>query len=241
MRLSPPSSRRRALSPLSAEAARQGGLVRHVVTFGRILREGGLEVGPGRISGALTGLDRVNIGDPDDVYWTLRTTLVSRPEDLDSFDRAFAAWFLREPSPPPYRGSKPPERAGRTQQKARTDAHDEGEHFGDEPTEVGWSVHEVLRKKDFASMTAEEFSRTARALKEAAAARPLRRSRRLRPHARGRRLDLRRLAPRPLGRGGDTIERTLRRRVDGARKLAFLCDVSGSLDAYTWALLPFLH
>ena len=75
--------------------------MRHVVTFGRILREGGLEVGPGRISGALTGLDRVDIGDPDDVYWTLRTTLVSRPEDLDSFDRAFAAWFLREPSPPP--------------------------------------------------------------------------------------------------------------------------------------------
>src|SRR6266487_696690 len=178
-----------------------GGLVRQVVTFGRILREGGLEVGPGRISDALTGVDRLDIGDPDDVYWTLRTTLVSRPEDLGSFDRAFAAWFLRDPSAPPYRGSQPAERTGRTQQKARTDAHDEGEHVGDEPTEVGWSVHEVLRKKDFASMTAEEFSRTARALKEVAAARPLRRSRRLRPHARGRRLDLRRLARRSLGRG----------------------------------------
>jgi uncharacterized protein len=215
--------------------------VRHVVTFGRILREGGLEVGPGRISGALTGLDRVNIGDPDDVYWTLRTTLVSRPEDLDSFDRAFAAWFLREPSPPPYRGSKPPERAGRTQQKARTDAHDEDEDSGDEPTEVGWSLHEVLREKDFAAMTAEEFSWTARALKEVAAARPLRRSRRLRPHARGRRLDFRRLARRSLGRGGDPIERTFRRRVEVPRKLVVLCDVSGSMEAYTRALLLFLH
>ena len=218
-----------------------GGLVRQVVTFGRILREGGLEVGPGRISDALTGLDRLDIGDPDDVYWTLRTTLVSRPEDLGSFDRAFAAWFLRDPSAPPHRGSQPAERAGRTQQKARTDAHDEGEHFGDEPTEVGWSVHEVLRKKDFASMTAEEFSRTARALKEVAAARPLRRSRRLRPHARGRRLDLRRLARRSLGRGGDPIERTFRRRVEVPRKLVVLCDVSGSMEAYTRALLLFLH
>src|SRR5436190_11254645 len=130
----------------------EGGLVRHVVTFGRILREGGLEVGPGRISDALTGLDRLDIGDPDDVYWTLRTTLVSRPEDLGCFDRAFAAWFLRAPSPPPYRGSKPAERAGRTQQKARTDAPGEDERWGDEPTEEGWSVHEVLRRKDFAAM-----------------------------------------------------------------------------------------
>jgi uncharacterized protein len=218
-----------------------GGLVRQVVTFGRILREGGLEVGPGRISDALTGLDRVDIGDPDDVYWTLRTTLVSRPEDLDSFDRAFAAWFLRDPSAPPYRGSKPAARAARTQQKARTDAHGEDERSGAEPTEVGWSVHEVLRKKDFAAMTAEEFSRTARALKEAAAARPLRRSRRLRPHARGRRLDLRRLARRSLGRGGDPIERTFRRRVEVPRKVVVLCDVSGSMEAYTRALLLFLH
>jgi uncharacterized protein len=218
-----------------------GGLVRQVVTFGRILREGGLEVGPGRISDALTGLDRVDIGDPDDVYWTLRTTLVSRPEDLDSFDRAFAAWFLRDPSAPPYRGSKPAARVARTQQKARTDAHGEDERSGAEPTEVGWSVHEVLRKKDFAAMTAEEFSRTARALKEAAAARPLRRSRRLRPHARGRRLDLRRLARRSLGRGGDPIERTFRRRVEVPRKVVVLCDVSGSMEAYTRALLLFLH
>jgi uncharacterized protein len=219
----------------------EAGLIRHVVTFGRILREGGLEVGPGRISDALTGLDCVDIGDPDDVYWTLRTTLVSRPEDLGRFDRAFAAWFLRAPSPPPYRGSKPAERAGRTQEKARTDAPGEDEQGGDEPTEVGWSVHEVLRRKDFAAMTAEEFSRAARALKEVAAARPLRRSRRLRPHARGRRLDLRRLARRSLGRGGDPIERTFRRRVEVPRKLVVLCDVSGSMEAYTRALLLFLH
>lgn len=99
----------------------------------------------------------------------------------------------------------------------------------------------MLRKKDFAAMTAEEFSRTARALKEVAAARPLRRSRRLRPHARGRRLDLRRLARRSLGRGGDPIERTFRRRVEVPRKLVVLCDVSGSMEAYTRALLLFLH
>ena len=57
-------------------------LTRHLVTFGRVLREAGLEVGPGRMEDALRGLDRVDITRQDDVYWTLRTTLVARREDL---------------------------------------------------------------------------------------------------------------------------------------------------------------
>ena len=100
----------------------EGGFVRHVVTFGRVLREAGLEVGPGRISDALTGLDRVDISKSEDVYWALRATLVSRAEDLESFDRAFAAWFLRSPSPPLYRGAMPADRApGLAQRTMRAD------------------------------------------------------------------------------------------------------------------------
>ena len=76
-------------------------LTRHLVTFGRVLREAGLEVGPGRMEDALRGLDRVDITRQDDVYWTLRTTLVARREDLEPFDRAFDAWFLRRYSRPP--------------------------------------------------------------------------------------------------------------------------------------------
>src|SRR5207245_10919431 len=102
-------------------------------------------------------------------------------------------------------------------------------------------LHEVLRRKDFAAMTPEEFAHLSKAIAEVAAARPLRRSRRLRPHSRGRRLDLRRLARRSIARGGDPIERTFRRRIDVPRKLVVICDVSGSMEAYTRALLLFLH
>jgi uncharacterized protein with von Willebrand factor type A (vWA) domain len=52
---------------------------------------------------------------------------------------------------------------------------------------------------------------------------------------------MRRLARRSLARGGDPIERTFRRRIDVPRKLVVLCDVSGSMEAYTRALLLFLH
>jgi uncharacterized protein with von Willebrand factor type A (vWA) domain len=223
------------------QAPAEGGFVRHVVTFGRVLREAGLEVGPGRISDALTGLDRLDISNREDVYWALRATLVCRAEDLETFDRAFAAWFLRTPSHPPYRGAQPVDRPPRLSERVRTDRSGSADGRGDETTEIGWSAHEVLRRKDFAAMTAEEFAHLARAITDVAKARPLRRSRRLRPHARGRRLDLRRLARRSLARGGDPIERTFRRRIDVPRKLVVLCDVSGSMEAYTRALLLFLH
>ena len=212
-----------------------------MVTFGRVLREAGLEVGPGRISDALVGLGCVGLTQQDDVYWTLRTTLVSRADDIESFDRAFAAWFLRSPSSRAYRGAQSPERrSGVSEQTARTDSK-AGDRDGTEPTAVSWSSYEVLRRKDFASMTPEELAQAARVIGEIAATRPLRRSRRLRPHARGRSLDLRRLARRSIARGGEPIEQTFRRRVDVPRKLVVLCDVSGSMEAYTRALLLFLH
>ena len=75
--------------------------VRHVVTFGRVLREAGLEVGPGRVVDALRALDAVQIDRQEDVYFALRQTLVSRQDELDLFDRAFTAWFMRAPVMPP--------------------------------------------------------------------------------------------------------------------------------------------
>src|SRR5205814_6712402 len=98
----PPAARGRgAGGPLAAFMA--DAVVRHVVTFGRVLREAGLEVGPGRIADALTALDEVELGRQDDVYWSLRTTMVTRFEEIEPFDLAFNAWFLRAPVLPSAR------------------------------------------------------------------------------------------------------------------------------------------
>ena len=90
-------------------------------------------------------------------------------------------------------------------------------------------------------MTPEEFENVGRLIAEIAAGRPRRRSRRLRPHHRGHDLDMRRLVRASLGTGGDAIERTFRSRVHVPRKLVVLCDVSGSMEAYSRALVLFLH
>jgi uncharacterized protein len=90
-------------------------------------------------------------------------------------------------------------------------------------------------------MTPEEFSQARALMRKLGMARPRRRSRRLRAHRRGQQLDLRRLARRSLASGGEPIARSFRRRIHVSRRLVILCDISGSMEAYTRGLLLFMH
>jgi uncharacterized protein with von Willebrand factor type A (vWA) domain len=214
-------------------------VVRHVVTFGRVLREAGLEVGPGRIQDALLGLDAVDLTRQDDVYWTLRTTIVSRREELEAFDSAFHAWFLGIGRKPQLRPVAPPPQRGERRKGGVPGAAPEVD--GGEVETGGWSAEELLREKDFGVMTREEFERTRRLITAIAAQRPLRRSRRLRRDSHGRALDVRGLVRASLSTGGEPIERAFRSRVETPRKLVLILDVSGSMESYSRALLLYLH
>jgi uncharacterized protein with von Willebrand factor type A (vWA) domain len=215
-------------------------IVRHVVTFGRVLREVGLEVGPGRVIDAMRALDAVDLTRQDDVYFALRHTLVSRQDELELFDRAFLAWFLRAPVIPPQRLVQPVPQL----QRLSDTIHDRSgteEAPGDGEIELGASGQELLKDKDFGEMSAEEFRRVRRLMLEIARRRPQRRSRRRTPDARGELLDMRRMIRKSLRTGGDAVDRAFRTRKDVPRKLVVLCDVSGSMDSYARALLLFLH
>ena len=215
-------------------------LVRHVVAFGRVLRAAGLDVGPGRVAEALSGLDNVSIGVKDDVYWALRLTLVSKADDIELFDRAFEAWFLR------VRGDELPRR-DEVVAKAVPDAQpgpreiDPDAEAGEGEETPGWTTSESLHTKDFASMTPQELAELKRLMKDLAARRPQRRSRRLRRHHRGDILDMRRLVRASLATGGDPLDRTFRKKMLVPRRLVVICDVSGSMEAYARALLLFVH
>jgi uncharacterized protein with von Willebrand factor type A (vWA) domain len=216
-------------------------VVSHVVTFGRVLRQAGLEVGPGRIADGLSGLDHVDLTRRDDVYWALRANFVTHRDEIEIFDRAFHAWFLRAPlaqvelSPPTPKSAV----LRRVDAGGRSDEDSDG---SDETTEAsGWSYDELLRTKDFAAMTPAELGRVRTLIAELAAERPRRRSRRLRHHHRGRELDLRRTIRESLAAGGDPVRREFRVRSRVPRKLIVLCDVSGSMEAYVRPLLLFVH
>jgi len=198
----------------------------------------GLSVGRSFLADAVRALDAVGLGDRRDVYFALRQTLVCGRDELELFDRAFAAWTnAAEPSAtaPPRVGA-----ASRGMRPARGEAGD-GDRTENEPRAVGASTLEVLRRRDFASLEEAELAELRRLLVEVGRVRPRRTSRRLRPHTRGERLDLRRLARRSLRSGGELVELPSRTRKVVPRKLVVLCDVSGSMAPYARALLLFLH
>jgi uncharacterized protein with von Willebrand factor type A (vWA) domain len=194
-------------------------VVERVVDFGRVLRGAGLEVGPTRVADAVSALALVGVADRERVYWTLRQTLASSVDELEAFDRAFALWFGGGRASPEDEDAaeRPVFAAGRAGGAPGSPAG--GADRG------GYSADELLRRKDFATLTGDDRARLRDLIEALAQARPQRRSRRLRPHARGTVLDLRRLMRASLATGGDPRECTFRRRVDAPRRLIVLCDV----------------
>ena len=216
-------------------------IVGHVVTFGRVLREAGFEIGPGRSTDAVRALGAVDLARRDDVYFSLRQTLVSRRDELAVFDRAFDAWFLRAPVGPES-GEQAHEPMLRLVEGAASDGEDGGdEERDDDALEVGASGQELLRDKDFAELSDVELVRLRELIERIARTRPLRRSRRTRRDSLGEGVDVRGMVRRSLRTGGDPVDRPLRARKEVPRRLVLLCDVSGSMDSYARALLLFLH
>jgi uncharacterized protein with von Willebrand factor type A (vWA) domain len=216
--------------------------IRRLVTFGSVLREAGLEVGPGRICAALSGLDAVELRRQEDVYWTLRQTLVSRASDLDAFDRAFAEWFLHMAEQAPARSVRlePVVSYDNSAGAGKIEPADAAAEL-EEGRIGGWSPDELLREKDFSELTEDELRRLRALIAELATERPQRRTRRRRRDPRGTTLDMRWLVRASLARGGDPFERTFTTRIHEPRKLIALCDVSGSMEPYSRALLLFVH
>jgi uncharacterized protein with von Willebrand factor type A (vWA) domain len=229
-----------------ATAAAGDAVVRKLVTFGRILREAGLEVGPGRLQDGLRGLDLVDLQSREEVYHALRCTLVSRRDDIEAFDMAFAAFWERAASTAPEQpvdlglqaAAKPSTRAPSPMPAKEDERPPEEEQ---PPMLVASSRDEVLRRKDFADMNAAELRRVRRLIAALPAAAPVRRSHRLRPGRAGDVLDARRTLRAAMHTEGMPLRLAYRRRKLVPRKLIFLCDVSGSMEPYARAMIMFLE
>ncbi len=69
------------------------------VAFGRLLRGVGLEVPVSRVMSFVEALGLLGLQSREDVYWAGRSTLVSDPQDLVAFDRAFAVFWEGKSAP----------------------------------------------------------------------------------------------------------------------------------------------
>jgi uncharacterized protein with von Willebrand factor type A (vWA) domain len=222
--------------------------------FGRELRRRGLPVGTGRIVTFCRAVAALSPLERDDLYWAGRAALVARPEDLETFDRAFDAYFhegIRMELELPAPGS--PEAVPEPVDEERPDPTVEGpalaaewrgagqdeEPEGEAAVRLVASAVELLREKSFADLTDEERERVARLIRRIAVTVPVRRTRRLRAAATGRSFDLKRTLRRSLRTQGEPFHRAWRQRGRRARPLVLVLDISGSMAPYARALLQF--
>jgi uncharacterized protein with von Willebrand factor type A (vWA) domain len=213
-----------------------------LVGFARALREAGLPTGPDRVQTFLRALDILGAERRSDVYWTGRLTLCGSQDDLERYERVFAAYFAQQQRPPdrvrrvPAPG--PVLRVVAAESRAPLDAGEEG--AGGPPAAALASSAEVLRHRDMAELSAAERAHLRRLLAAFSLSGEPRRTPRLRPARRGG-VDPRRTVRELLRRGGEPARLRHRAPATKPRRVVLLLDVSGSMDPYADALLRFAH
>jgi uncharacterized protein len=231
---------------MSAAPTTQG--LERLVGFGRLLRRRGLPVGTGRIltfCRAVAALDRI---DRTGVYWAGRVSMVARKEDLPAYDAAFAEWFPRQSRDVVAMITGQDQRmAGQPELEVLLDrgVPEEswepatGDDDGEVPVGVLASGAEVLRSKAFEELTEGERLEADHVIRALAVHLPTRRSRRYRASPYGRRFDQRRTLRASLRTQGEPFRRAWRDRRSRVRPLVLILDVSGSMSAYSRALMQF--
>jgi uncharacterized protein with von Willebrand factor type A (vWA) domain len=210
-----------------------------LVGFARALRAAGVDASAERVHAFLRAVDVLGPSLRADVYWAGRVTLCGSQDDLERYERVFAAYFgageraRHEASAPPLSRLRLLVRDAA--ESRTTSADDEGP-----PTTSLAGSAEVLRHRDVAELDAVEREQLRRLLAVFALRGETRRSARRRPARRGD-VDPRRTVRELLRRGGEPARLCRHRRTERPRRVVLLVDVSGSMAPYADALLRFAH
>ncbi len=234
----------------------QGRLADNIVYFARALRKAGLKIGPGAVTDAINAVEAIGIGSKEEFYTALFSVLVTRNEDRAVFDEAFRLFWrkrdlinkmmqLMMPEAPGAEkekrnaGEKRASDALLAEQEDKRPPRDEPELEID--SRFTMSTNEVMRKMDFAQMSAAELAEAKRALSRLVMPFDRIKTRRFRPSHRPTRFDPRATMRQSLRTGGDLLLPAFREQKHVAPPLVILADISGSMSQYTRIFLHFLH
>ena len=221
-------------------------LTRNWLHFGQILRGLGFDAGPARMLPFLSALTVIDLRRADDLRTAVHVHFARRRDELSTLDRALAAFLRansREGEFPVPSTTTATERGGMVTIAGRQlkVLDEDGAAEGAEEQEVASYSHaEVLRQKDFDTLSAAEMAEIRRLTRLMRLPAGLTRSRRARPGGHDR-LDIRRLLRRSLRFGGELLVFSWKSPTLRPRPLVLLCDISGSMERYTRLLLNFTY
>ena len=235
---------------LQLKLRRDRQLLHNLVLFGRALRRLGIDTTLPQILTLVEALEHVELSQRRDFKDAARTILVQRREQIEIFDRAFDLFWSTAAIKPRVKidlGRLLRRSLQRTQTVIAMPAGDSDLSTGaaedDEILELrtAYSSGEVLRHKDFTQLSDEEARTVKRMMLERPWRIEQRRTRRKEAAAKGAFLDVRRSLRHSLRHGGELIDLQWRRRRTKPRPLVVLCDISGSMEAYSRIFLQFIY
>ncbi len=235
-----------------------GRLPENIMHFARVLREAGIPVGPGAVIDALDAAATGAMASREDFYWMLHAVFVKRHEHSALFEQAFHVFWRRPKMLEQMMQmlfQQIQVEAPAKQKKAGMRRLAEAMFSGAETTsrrerppgeveieaEFTASADEVLRKRDFEQMTAEEMRRARLAIARMRLDRFEVKTRRFRRSLHGHRIDMRRTLRDSLRAGGDVIDLARKERRHREPPLVVLADISGSMAGYSRMFVHFLH
>jgi uncharacterized protein len=220
--------------PLRGDAALLG--------FARALRAAGVDASAERLHAFLRSVDALEPGARADVYWAGRLTLCGGRDDLERYDRVFAAYFGGgEPAARPGTAFAPPRLRLVVRDDARRRTRTPGRSEAETPPAAALaSATEVLRHRDVSGLAPAEREQLRRLLAAFVLPGQIRRTARRRPARRGD-VDPHRTVRELLRRGGEPARLRRHARAERPRRVVLLVDVSGSMAPYADALLRFAH
>jgi uncharacterized protein with von Willebrand factor type A (vWA) domain len=232
----------------------KGHFAENIVHFVRLLRAAGIPVGPERTLVALEAVQAVGVTRREDFRAALAAVLISRQEHQAVFHQAFDV-FWRNPKLLEKRiASLLPKVSGRAvseqplpariaQALSTPTAHRQAPTSDEVRFDATFtfSPRDVLRHRDFETMTIEELAAARAMLLRLRLPLPERPTRRTRTAPRGRTVDLRATMRRAVGSAGALTSLAWRERRRRRPALVVLCDISGSMDRYSRMLMYFLH
>lgn len=240
----------------SLEPLPPGKLAENIVYFARALRSAGLPIGPGAILDALAAVAVTPFTSRGDFRAMLHAVFVKTHEQTGLFDQVFAIFWKRRgfldqmiaalsPMAESKTAKQPKAPAGATRVAdamfKRQDEREKPAPSLDFDAKLTTSLEEVLRRKDFAQMSAAEVARAMAEISRLRLPQDDLRTRRFTPDPRGDRIDPRRSFRRSMRAGGAGIELARRAPTLKVPPVVAICDISGSVADYSRVFLHFLH
>lgn len=222
-------------------------LLQNLIRFSHALRINEVTVTTDRVLVALNGLRCIDIRQKEDFYDLLKASFVSRREDVKCFDELFKEFWSQADVTMPLAGEavqagpkvsdkdvnfRNREREVDAQERAKAEEHD---------ILPDCSSEEILIRKDFSSLQAEELEQVRNYVMELSRKMASALSRRVKQGKRKRSLDFRRTIRHSVRQGGEILELRWKQAKPKPLRIVFLCDVSGSMDTYGQFILFFMY